>query len=104
MKEDHINYVLRELDGYDKLRDEASGAEVTWKYCHSIGPTKLFVPGLILRQDLAIQYSHSCFLKDASANRDCKVGGHTGVGEGLEPSLEWPDSRPRASITVSNRL
>jgi hypothetical protein len=59
LMKDHINYVLRELDGYAKMRDDASGAEVTWKYLHSIAPTKLFVPGLMLRQDLAIGYSHS---------------------------------------------
>ncbi|KAG9100175.1 hypothetical protein FS749_016038 [Ceratobasidium sp. UAMH 11750] len=28
MKESHVNYVLEELDGYSKLRDEETGAEV----------------------------------------------------------------------------
>lgn len=28
MKESHVDYVLKELDGFAKLRDEESGAEV----------------------------------------------------------------------------
>lgn len=28
MKESHVDYVLKELDGYAKLRNESSGAEV----------------------------------------------------------------------------
>jgi hypothetical protein len=28
MKESHVEYVLRELDGFDALRDDETGAEV----------------------------------------------------------------------------